>query len=208
MGALCFYWSAYLGKKNLLKKPTPPHALYINNRVYPFYVTGFFVYLAAFLLNLIYFPNVTRQPILLLLPVWLTFFLAVLFFGLFLFFALPPIYYLGQRALTTQKDQVFNPFQPLGLVVTGPFLHCRHPMALGVYSLYLGFIMLYPSPYSLISVFLGFIPAHLFFLIHYEQTELEVRFGQQYLVYKAQTPFIFPRLGSSPKKPLVEKTGT
>ena len=39
------------------------------------------------------------------------------------------------------------------------------------------------------------IPAHAFFLKYFEEVELELRFGESYLEYKKNVPFLIPRLG-------------
>jgi len=79
------------------------------------------------------------------------------------------------------------------LLVSGVFKQCRNPMIFGTLCLYTG-----------IAVFVGSICGILFnilfaaLLIIYvklvEERELEMRFGQEYLNYKARTPFIIPRI--------------
>lgn len=206
LGALCLYAAAWVGRKKLQPHFTLRQALCLNNRVYSFYAAGFFAHLIAFLILLFGYPQFAQNPKLFSLPPWLTLALAYLFFGLWVIFAVPvPFKFIFTlRALPIPKDQGFNTFLQPQLVVTGAFKYCRHPMALGLYSFYAAFFILYPSPYTLISIFLGLIPAHLFFLVYYEQWELEVRFGQQFLDYKARTPFIFPRLWSFAHKKAVK----
>lgn len=208
LAILCFYLSAWGGRKKLGPDLALPQILTLNNRVYTFYAIGFFAHLIVFLSMLFGYPQFAHHPQLFSLPHWLTIALAAFLFGLWLVFAVPvPFKFIFTlRSLAVPKDQGYNTFLQPRLVVTGAFKYCRHPMALGLYAFYVAFFILYPSLYTLLSVFLGFIPAHLFFVIYYEQRELEARFGQQYLDYKAHTPFIFPRLRLFNNKKVVKES--
>lgn len=78
------------------------------------------------------------------------------------------------------------------LIVQPPFTYCRNPMALGTFGLYTGIGILWHSigAVLLVLVFAGLL---LFYIKRVEEKELELRFGQEYLDYKARTPFLFPR---------------
>jgi protein-S-isoprenylcysteine O-methyltransferase Ste14 len=79
------------------------------------------------------------------------------------------------------------------LLISPPFNQCRNPMTLGTILVYLGLGLLLGSTTGMVLVVLIS-----FLLIGYlkfiEEKELEARFGEEYLAYKAQTPFIIPRL--------------
>ncbi len=85
------------------------------------------------------------------------------------------------------------------LLVTGPFEYCRNPMTLGTIMLYSG-----------IAVFIGSFSAVLFVVLFtlllfmyiklVEEKELALRFGQAYLDYKKNTPFIIPNSFVTSKK--------
>lgn len=72
----------------------------------------------------------------------------------------------------------------------------RNPMSLGFYLFALSLGLLTGSKFLTLAALLGVIPAHLFFLLYFEEKELELRFGDSYLEYKKRTPFLFPRLSS------------
>ncbi len=78
------------------------------------------------------------------------------------------------------------------LLVRGPFKHCRNPMSFGAISLYLGISIIVQSISSILMVCL-FTALLLVYIKKIEERELVSRFGQAYLDYKANTPFIIPR---------------
>jgi protein-S-isoprenylcysteine O-methyltransferase Ste14 len=79
------------------------------------------------------------------------------------------------------------------LLVSGPFRHCRNPMAFGTFLLYLGIGILVGSISSILAVAL-FAALLLIYIKRVEERELAARFGQAYLEYKAATPFIIPKI--------------
>ncbi len=79
------------------------------------------------------------------------------------------------------------------LLVSGPFKHCRNPMVLGTILLYLG-ISIAVGSLSALLVILIFSALLLLYVKLVEEKELEARFGDDYLEYKAHTPFLIPRL--------------
>ena len=79
------------------------------------------------------------------------------------------------------------------LLVSGPFKYCRNPMALGTFVFYAGISVLVGSLSSLAGVAL-FAALLILYIKKVEERELEARFGQEYVDYKARTPFILPRI--------------
>lgn len=79
------------------------------------------------------------------------------------------------------------------LLVSGFFRYCRNPMSFGALTIYLGVAI---AAGSLSSIALALLLAALLitYLKRVEERELEARFGQAYLDYKARTPFILPRI--------------
>lgn len=71
----------------------------------------------------------------------------------------------------------------------------RNPMSLGFYLVDLGAAFLIGSTFAVLAVALAVIPAHLLFLKYFEEKELELRFGDSYLEYKKNVPFLVPKLG-------------
>ena len=79
------------------------------------------------------------------------------------------------------------------LLVTVPFDQCRNPMTFGTISLYLGVSILAGSITALaLTILLSALLISYLKLV--EETELEARFGDDYLAYKSQTPFLIPRI--------------
>jgi len=79
------------------------------------------------------------------------------------------------------------------LLVTGPYKYTRNPMAFGAIFWLLGWAFLANSPVALLGVGI-FIIILVTYIKLIEEKELEARFGEDYIIYKQQTPFIFPRL--------------
>ncbi len=83
---------------------------------------------------------------------------------------------------------------PQKLVTTGLYSYVRNPMALGL------FLILEGIGFLLGSFFLVFIFAPLpvilygFFIKEVEEKELEMRFGEEYRLYKKRVPMFFPRI--------------
>lgn len=78
------------------------------------------------------------------------------------------------------------------LVLTGPYLYCRNPMAFGAISYYLGIVIIIGSISSL-GLWLILTVALLLYIKCIEEKELQARFGQEYLEYRKRAPFIIPR---------------
>ena len=78
------------------------------------------------------------------------------------------------------------------LILTGPYLYCRNPMAFGAMCYYLGIVILIGS-ISSFALWLILTGALLVYIKCIEEKELQARFGQEYLEYKKRVPFIIPR---------------
>jgi protein-S-isoprenylcysteine O-methyltransferase Ste14 len=78
------------------------------------------------------------------------------------------------------------------LIISGPFRYCRNPMTLGTILAYLGLSI---AAATVVGVALALILGALLitYLKKVEEKELTERFGQQYLDYKQNVPFIVPR---------------
>lgn len=80
------------------------------------------------------------------------------------------------------------------LIVTGPYELCRNPMLLGAILYHFGLSTLVGS---LTAGLLGFgvgLAAGTLYHRLVEEQELELRFGEEYVAYKAETPYLCPRL--------------
>lgn len=77
------------------------------------------------------------------------------------------------------------------LVVQKPYLYCRNPIFFGVINLFFGISILFDSISSLVMVSI-FSVIILLYTRFIEEKELEIRFGDEYLAYKKETPFFIP----------------
>jgi protein-S-isoprenylcysteine O-methyltransferase Ste14 len=79
------------------------------------------------------------------------------------------------------------------LLTRGPFRYCRNPMTLGTILAYLG-IAVIAGTVAGIGLVICFTALLLLYLKRMEEKELAERFGDAYLQYKRDVPFIIPRL--------------
>jgi len=77
------------------------------------------------------------------------------------------------------------------LLIIGPFKYCRNPMTLGTIIAYSG-VAIWVGSYTALFAVVIFALMLLVYLKLIEEKELELRFGQEYLEYKKNTPFILP----------------
>ena len=104
---------------------------------------------------------------------------------------------LGFWSVYTQLDRGRGtplPVMPTQELITdGPFRYCRNPMTLGAILAYLGIAITARTPAG-IALVLSFAASLLVYLKRLEEGELAERFGDAYLAYQRETPFIVPRL--------------
>ncbi len=77
------------------------------------------------------------------------------------------------------------------LISSGPYTFCRNPMFLGCINYYIGICILFNSLISFVVVLI-IIVVGIFYIKVFEEKELEARFGNEYIKYKENTPFLFP----------------
>ena len=78
------------------------------------------------------------------------------------------------------------------LLTEGPFRYCRNPMTLGTILAYLGIGVGVGTIAGTVLV-LGLSGSLLVYLKRLEEGELAERFGEAYLAYRREVPFIIPR---------------
>jgi protein-S-isoprenylcysteine O-methyltransferase Ste14 len=81
------------------------------------------------------------------------------------------------------------------LLTDGPFRYCRNPMTLGTVLAYLG-VGVGAGTIAGTLLVLGLAAFLLAYLKGLEEGELAERFGEAYLTYKREVPFIIPRLAA------------
>ena len=79
------------------------------------------------------------------------------------------------------------------LLIGGPYRYCRNPMTFGAILAYLGLGILVGTVTG-IGLVLCFAGVLILYLKLLEEKELAERFGEAYLQYKREVPFIIPRL--------------
>lgn len=79
------------------------------------------------------------------------------------------------------------------LVTDGVYGRTRNPMSLGFYAVCMGAGMIAGSVTVTLGLILVIIPIHVINLKHFEERELEMRYGQNYVDYSQRVPFLIPR---------------
>lgn len=79
------------------------------------------------------------------------------------------------------------------LITTGPFRYCRNPMTLGTILAYLGLSIAAATIVGILIV-VALATLLLLYIKRMEEKELAERFGEEYLAYKRDVPFIIPKL--------------
>ncbi len=104
--------------------------------------------------------------------------------------AIPGIYiFIKGRKDAGRESMVTKKYQKL--IVGGIYEKVRHPQSIGEVSLWFVLAFFLNSPF-LVLVSLAWIPIYFIWCIA-EEKDLTVRFGDEYLEYKRNTGFIFPK---------------
>ncbi len=69
----------------------------------------------------------------------------------------------------------------------------RNPMVLCTLAFLLSLGLFYQSLWFFLYALIDLSPGWIFFVRRYEERELEIRFGDGYVAYRARTPFLWPR---------------
>ncbi len=83
------------------------------------------------------------------------------------------------------------------------YSHTRNPMVLATVIFLLCLGLKWQSPAFLMWTIVLFLPVMITFLKMYEERELEIRFGKEYLEYKMRTPLLIPYPVHKPLPPPV-----
>jgi len=79
------------------------------------------------------------------------------------------------------------------LLIAGPFRYCRNPMTLGTILAYLGLSIAAATIVGILIV-AALATLLLVYLKRMEEKELAERFGEEYLAYRRDVPFIIPTI--------------
>ena len=79
------------------------------------------------------------------------------------------------------------------LLTTGPFHYCRNPMTFGTILAY-GGLTIAAGTASGLTIVVVLASLLLLYLKLVDEKELAERFGDEYLAYKREAPFILPRM--------------
>ena len=157
----------------------------------------FFIYLSLFIVASLLVDNFLEFPKLLPAPSNIILSVPILAMGLILNLW-ATLHFIRAKGTPVR----FNP--PPKLVTTGPYAYVRHPQATSWFILFWGLGFLFQS-FSLVFIF-----TPLFVLISVldvkmiEESELEKRFGKEYVEYKKRVPTFIPRLKVRSEKRLTE----
>jgi protein-S-isoprenylcysteine O-methyltransferase Ste14 len=167
-------------KANAEKSSRIMHFLFFAGLGIPFLI-GFFYPGLTHLDNLIGLHPLPLKPLFLIIGIM---------------FAIPGLYLLGiSNKLLHTVGSGANAFRLTKRIVEKDIYKViRNPMSLGYYINALGIGFISGSSLLTLYVLFGLIPAHLFFLIFFEELELEFRLGDSYKQYKQKVPFLIPKL--------------
>ena len=119
------------------------------------------------------------------------------FLGIGILLAIPGFYFMAvTNKLLRAIGKGTNAFVLTQHVVNDDiYKRTRNPMSLGFYMLAIALGLVTGSTFATLAAVLCIIPSHLVFIKYFEEKELELRFGESYLEYKKNVPFLFPKLG-------------
>ena len=106
-----------------------------------------------------------------------------------------PVMFITLRSLSAHRafgDEIYKPEEESKLVTTGPYAYTRNPLYLSSTILFMGWTLLLRLTFLLIVMIL-FLPLFVR-AAKWEEEELTERFGEEYLLYKENVPFFFPRI--------------
>ena len=132
------------------------------------------------------YDSLFGMPSLPVTPIWIVTGVAVLVVGLLLM--------LTANGFLIKKGRGAAAFLLTEQLVTdGLYGRTRNPMSLGFYAACLGIGMIAGSLTVTLAVLLIIVPVHVINLKYFEERELELRYGNDYIDYKRRVPFLLPR---------------
>ncbi|MFC1544206.1 methyltransferase family protein [Gemmatimonadota bacterium] len=140
----------------------------------------------------LFYPGLTAydelfgMPSLPVPPIWIAIGVVLLTVGLVLL--------VSSNRFLIKKGRGAAAFLLTGQLVTdGLYGRTRNPMSLGFYAACVGIGMIAGSLTVTLGVLLIIVPVHVINLKHFEERELEQRYGDSYVDYRQRVPFLIPR---------------
>jgi len=78
------------------------------------------------------------------------------------------------------------------LIIIGPYLYCRNPMAFGWFNYAAGIIICFGSISTLFIILPIFLAMAIIYLKYFEENNLMKRFGEDYIKYRESVPLFIP----------------
>ncbi len=185
---LSLYLVTIIGRRLLNRGEGFDYTRCLARFIHPIYAFGWLGFLVSSILVIPTHP----QPLSLLprfiLPRQLSFTIYLSLFILSAIVGLPGIAGLASRKAGPLRLMTKR------FIKSGIRRYLRNPMSLGGYLFLIGYAVAFSSSYLLFASLIGIIPAHTLYLKIYEERELEAKFGEEYLKYKKEVPFLFPRI--------------
>lgn len=100
------------------------------------------------------------------------------------------IIYLGIKGLRLRYSRDSYEKVGEGLVTTGIYSYTRNPMYFGAIIMILGWFLVIPFTFILISAFLFLVL--FYFTARSEEKQLHLKYGKKYLAYKRRVPLFIP----------------
>jgi len=185
---LSLYLVTIIGRRILNRGEGFDYTRRLARFIHPIYAFGWVGFLVSSIIIIPIHPCLLPLLPKLILPRQISF---AIYFLLFILSAIVGLQGIG--GLASRKIGPIR-FMTEKFIKRGVRRYTRNPMSLGGYLFLIGYAIAFSSSYLLLVSLVGIIPAHTFYLKIYEEKELELKFGKEYLKYKKEVPFLFPRI--------------
>lgn len=109
----------------------------------------------------------------------------------FIFLSVGILFTVSSFVALHKRGTMLPQLPPENLIINGVYQYCRNPMYLGYSFLFVGSAFLLKD-ISFLFISVGVIIFIFLYAKIYEEKDLFLRFGESYLIYKKNVPFIFP----------------
>lgn len=185
---ISLYLVTIIGRRILNKKEGFDYTRRLARFIHPIYALGWMGFLVSSITIIPIHPYPLSFLPRFILPRQISFAIYLSLFILSAIVGLPGIAGLASRKAGPLRLMTKR------FIKSGIRRYLGNPMSLGGYLFLIGYAIAFSSSYLLLVSLVGIIPAHIFYLKIYEEKELELKFGKEYLKYKKEVPFLFPRI--------------